>query len=347
MFHYKYIQLVLVRILHPFYRDSISRDFSFSALPGTDSLLKAYGLKPRFDNGELRIYQQQEGDGTASQPIDSVLDLYFTIDVKTDILNITAAPTPANYWFSNLKKNGSYNDTLTAAATLTTEDKIDGFGGQTFNTYFEKGTLSKIDVMKIVPQTGLQVDKTYAIDVESSEQKIVLSKSGYYTIEKFPLVAGAVVQKSKLFLCDEPINKNNLWAFLHLQIVPGIGQKSYQIVLPQLKTFWQYLVMIPRSRTSDGVITEFLYSKTDPRYPDATFAEINPPVNSPLKIYIDETIADTGTGIKKIYVYQSNLKIGLFDGEPPDVSVTIDAKKSEKIATPNRTMAETKILYKI
>jgi len=349
MLYYKYKEFVTVTVKHSYYHDNLSRDFTFTPFPSTAALLNGFGLIPRVVDGSLVLYQQQEKNDVPVQPIDKITDLFFTVRVTSDILNITKSFKPGKYWLSNLNDDGSTSSLLTVKPQLSEEDTIPDYGKQKTILYFKKGTIKEIKVKKIFPHVGLQDIETYTINAFSVEQEIKMTEPGLYYIEKD-------LKSTKMILHDELESMGDFWAVLHLQLKPDDPPKELklELVLKPLVKKWQYFVLEPKNRplTFNPANLAFNYSKGTSRYPVGIIFSLITPVNDQhiLKKQIEALKEDNK--IKDVHVFESNLDIELVDGSSP----VIEIKKApgggaevlaKNISVPTRAMKETKIIYKL
>jgi hypothetical protein len=348
MLYYKYAPLVTVTVRHSFYTDALSRDFAFVPLPGTEVLLEAYGLVTRATQGILSIYQQQEKNSLPVQPVDRLTDLFFAMQVKTDILNITERFGSGRYFFSNLRSGGSYENKLTEAAQLGSDDAVSGFTKLATSLSFARGTLTKISLKKSIPVSGLVNVRSYTIGPEATGQLIEAGQPGLYFIEKERAAGGREV--TKLVLHNELDAAGGFWSLLHLQLVPGTGRQDYVIELQPLSTTWQYLLVESESRPVHLTASSlaFTYTQNASRYPASLpFTLKAPGTYAPaLAKHIDAIKADKN--IKEVHVFESGVPVQLMEGALPGIAVSHGTEVlARNIAVPDRTMKETKILYKL
>jgi hypothetical protein len=348
MFYQKYANLISVFVKHEFYKDKLSPDFNFTPFPNTLTLLNAYGLVTRIVNGGLFVYQQQEKDGKPMQPIDKLTDLFFTVEVKTDILNITTRFDSGRYWFSNLNEDGTYSTLLTEAMQLSELDAVQLVTGQTTTLRFKKATIDNITINKIYPFSGLQRVDSYDINAERTEQEIKVAQPGLYYIEQQFKAGGS--QTTKVILHDELKNTSAPWGILHLQLQPDAQPETYELELQPLKSSWRYLLLEPQSRPVALVPgnLSFAYSKNSSRYPAGiVFNRKNPNTYSASLLQEIEAIKKSDK-IKEVHVFESDRTIALMDGSLPVIKISSGGNEvASNIAIPSRTMKETKILFKL
>jgi len=353
MLYYKYKEFVTVTVKHSYYHDNLSRDFTFAPFPSTASLLNGFGLIPKVVDGRLLLYQQQEKNGVPVQAIDKITDLFFTVRVRSDILNITENFKTGKYWLSNLNEDGTYSNLLTVGEQLAVEDIIPAYDKQTTRLYFKKGTIKEIKVKKIFYDSGKQDVETYTIDAGSMEQEINVTHPGLYYIEKY---IDRDPTETKMILHDELKSMGDFWAVLHLQLKPGDASYDLALILKPLKTYWHYIIVEPKNRTLDPKPAkfEFNYSKDNSNYPEGIkFKLITPGGYHPiLKKQVEAIKKDDN--IQDVHVFESDRDIQLKDGpspsieikEPPDGGGRADVL-AKNISIPTRAMKETKIIYKL
>ena len=352
MLYYKYKEFVTVTVKHRYYHDELSRDFTFTPFPSTGALLNGFGLIPKLMDGKLVLYQQQEKNGDPVQPIDRITDLFFTIRVTSDILNITESFKPGKYWLSNLNDDGTYSKLLSVGTQLGRDDTIHDFGKQAMRLYFKKGTITEIEVKKIFPVSGMQEVNTYTIDAASMEQEIKMTEPGLYFIEKHLKAGGKEI--TRMILHDELDGMGDFWSVLHLQLQPGDVSQDFELELQPLKTPWQYLVLEPKNRplTFNSANLAFNYAPGTSRYPAGIIFNMKSPGSYPALLKKQVDAIKTDSRINEVYVFESNIPIQLVDGPSP----AIEIKKApgagtevlaKNITVPTRTMKETRILYKL
>ena len=355
MFKIRFTPLLSVTVKHNFYNDLISKDFEFIPVPDTNTLLKAYSLNVRMVDGKLMIYQQLNDADHPFQPIDEIIDLYFTIHVNTDILNITENFGQGKYWFSNLKKDGSYSNKLTKDNHLTLEDVLPNVSSQTIRINFKSGTLSSILVKKLMARKGFHKIQTYDVDEAQVFQEVQVNQSGIYVIEK--IFKDGSIEPSEWILHDDLLNAGNYWGVLHLQLEPNTGNKDYVIELKQKETIWQYLLIEPNIRSGPPIEWDNVnlgYSVTSPsRYPSGvTFnrkqASDYPESEYPkdLKNKIDSL--KSSPKVKDVYIFESDRKLEILEGAPPKIKLNRGGQTlAEKMSIPTRSMKETKLMYNL
>jgi hypothetical protein len=348
MLYFKYAPLLSVTVKHSFYLDMVSADFSFDSLPGTAALLEGYGLVPRFGKGGLTLYQQRDQQNIPVQDIDEVIDLFFTMEARTDILNITDRFGAGKYWFSNLKSDGSYKNMLTHDALLGPEDVVDIFSGQTIQLNFAAGTLNQIDLKRILPVSGLQIVHSYAIDALQTELEVQVNQPGWYIMEK-QLSAGGI-QSSRLVLHDDLASATGFWGLLHLQLKPGAGFQAYQMELKPLETSWQYLLVesVGRSIQLDPADLALTYSNKNSRYPPVVFFPLKDPNAYPAALAKEVEAIKTSNKVREVYVFESDRTLQMMEGSLPEIKIAHAGDiLADNISVPARAMKETKVLYKL
>lgn len=257
MFNFKFIQLFSVSIKHTFYDNSISKDFNIIPLPNTATLLQKYGLVARMTNGIFIVYQRLDASGEIFQPIDDEVNLFFTVYLNTDILNITENFGQGKYWFSNLKSDGNYNEKLTKYSMLSSDDIVTNISGQLIRINFPRRSLTNIQIKRITSGKGLEVIESYEIDDEIYFQDVQINLPGKYIIQK--LLKSGVKESADWIIHDDLIRAKNYWGVIHLQLVPLVENRVYTIDLKPKKSIWQYLLIEPKTRNGLPLIGEDLH----------------------------------------------------------------------------------------
>lgn len=301
MFQLKYNILSTIRLLHPYYKDGISRDFIFQPLPETQALFRSYDMISQVQAGQFLLYRRQNEDGsnTPFQAIDEPLDLFFTIQANTDILNITSTIFDSdnkvirNYWFTNLKADGSYKSQLTENTVLSQADKL----------VFDMDTIKDTRLKNRLAQ-------------------LIATKKA--------------------------------WGILHLQLVEGNIASEYNITLPHKQNKWYYVLQEPLGKDFSGHLFDFDYVKEEStsRYPNAaTFnrLNINLAANSDefRRLQAKVRTLQNLDKVNRIYVYESQNDMGLFEEKPPKITLQHDNKVlARRLGVPARADMET-IVYHI
>lgn len=350
MFHLSYIPFLSVSIMHNFYADLVSEDFSFTVLPKTAAILEAYGLKQKNSGGKLLIYQQRDENGQPMQPVDQVLDLFFLATIKTDLLNITESFGKGKYWFSNLKENGSYQNFLTTTTVCGADDELSAVSGEQMQINFIPGRINKISVKKLKSGIGWIDHSSFIIDPKASSKLIEAPSPGLYRIDK-KLTAGGT-ESTKMLLHDDLKNNSEFWSIIHLQVNPGDTDKHYSIELKSKESLWQFYIIEPEGRNGNTIdpnnlLIKFAASSAS-RYPvNANIDLIDPgSFPEPIKQYV-KAIKSAGK-IKEVYVFESGDKLEVLDGEQPQVKILYaNQVLAEKISIPGRSMKSTAIIYKL
>ena len=356
MLYYKYTPLVRVTVMHGYYHDKLSRDFTFTPFPSTVNTLSGFGLIPRLTDGRLLLYQQQEKNGVPVQAIDRIIDLFFTVRITSDILNITRTFKPdiigslkyGKYWLSNLNDDGTYSKLLSVGTQLGKDDTIHGYDKQKTKLYFKKGTISEIEVKKIFPDSGKQDVNTYTIDAAGIEQEIKVTEPGLYFIEKILKAGGREI--TRMILHDELESMGDFWSVLHLQLKPGDGPQDFELELQSLKTPWRYIVLESKNRppSFNPANLAFNYTAGSSRYPAGIIFNMKTPGSYPALLKKEVDAIKSDSRIKEVYVFESDKEIELVDGPSPVIEIKKGAEVLAKnISIPTRAMKETKILYKL
>lgn len=350
MFQFSYSTFLTVSILHPFYTKNVSDDFEFTALPQTAAILDGYGLKYKNINGTLVIFQQLDQDKLPFQEIDTILDLFFSIRIKTDLLNITALTGAGKYWFSNLREDGSYNCTLTKSVALGAGDELPVISRQQTVINFLPGIISAVTVSRIAAGTGWTSVSQAVIDAKSSSLKLDINQAGLYLMEK-ELVAGGK-ETSHVLFSNEMAELSNTWSFVHLQVKPGDNNLVMTIPLKPKESVWQYYLVEPEGRLGGAINAADLamaYSvPATSRYPASTAIKLTDPGTypAPVKQYVNGIMS--GDRIKKVYLFESDAALSILDGEQPQVKIKHQNKDiAGKAIIPARSMNNTSIIYKL
>jgi hypothetical protein len=278
--------------------------------------------------------------------IDKVIDLYFLLQVKTDLLNITTNVGKGRYWFSNLQENGAYQQNMNIS--IANELPETGNQQQMFN--FPVGTVDDITLKRIYAGTGWTPVNTIPVDAVSGAAKVIIEEPGLYQIEK-SLTAGGK-ESMKMIFSDELMKQRNNWSILHLQVKPGDDDMVYTITLDTRKSRWQYYLIEPFDRggsvvNADKLTISYSASPTS-RYPTNMGIQKKLPANySPAeKDYINGLKA--GGKIKEVYLFESQADLQILDGEQPEVKLNKEGGGVlGRIAVPDRSMKNTTIIYKL
>ena len=346
MFNFKYTTFISMEVRHSYYSNAHAADVEFIPLPSTLSLLEAYSLKTRQAAGTLLVYQKRDENDQPFVEIDNIIDLYFLLQVKTDLLNITTAFGKGRYWLSNLKEDGSYQQDI----TLTAANELPEISGQLKRFYFPPDTVTSITLKRAAAPGGWTFVSTTAVDENSGEASVAVKQPGLYLVEKSLKAGGTEV--IKMIFSDELMKQPNSWAVLHLQVKPGDGNLAYTLTLEPLKSKWQYYVVESLGRINPDVNAAALtisYSATSPsRYPATMDINKKAPADySPAEQRRIEGIKTSGK-VKEVYLFESQSELEILDGAPPQVQLHKDGgEKVWKIAVPDRSMKNTTIIYKL
>jgi hypothetical protein len=344
MLHFKYTPLVSLEVKHAFYSNAHATDAVFTPLPSALTIMDAYGMKFRQTDGNLRIYLKRDEAGDPFVKLDSVIDLYFGVQIKTDLLNITDSFGKGRYWFSNLKEDGTYQQQL----TITAASELPDMAAQQTMLNFPVGTVDAVTLKRPAAIAGgWAAVGTEAVDKSSGAVKITVQQPGLYLLEK--QLTGGGTANSKMVLSDELLKQSNNWAVLHLQLKPGDDNLVFTLTLGARSSKWQYYLIEPVDRggaTLDPTKLTIAYSVSGTsRYPAGVGIVKRAP--SPTeKVYIDGLKADGK--IKEVYLFESLVPITLADGEQPIVKLNKDlGGEVGHIAIPDRSMKNTTIIYKL
>lgn len=346
MLHFKYTPLISFAVAHSYYRDQHAADAVYTALPSAAAIMDAYGMKMRQSDGILRVYLKRDENGDPFVKLDTVIDLYFGIQIKTDLLNITNSFGKGRYWFSNLKEDGTYQQQL----SVTADNELPEIAGQQKMFNFPAGIVDTLTLKRpaAVPGGWIAVSTT-AVDQQSGAVKIMVSQPGLYLLEK-KLKAGGT-ETGKIILSDELLKQSNTWSVLHLQLKPGDDNLLFTLTLDARKSKWQYYLVEPLDRggsTVDAAKLTISYSAAaSSRYPaNVAINKKLPPYLPAEKNYIDGLKA--GGKINEVYLFESQTDMELFDGEQPVVKLNKDmGGEVGHIAIPDRSMKNTTIIYKL
>lgn len=350
MFQYSYTDFLSASILHPFYKDLVCSDFTFSPLPQTASILDALGLRFKMIGGKLMLYQQLDADGQPFQSVDAVTDLFFTVSVKTDLLNITETTGPAKYWFSNLREDGSYTNNLTHQPAVTADEALAEIYGQQIVLNFPQGKITAVVVKQLKAGTGWTEIKRLAINDKSSSVSFSIAAPGLYELEK-QLAAGGI-EVVRMVVSDELKAARDLWSVIHLQIKPADKHLDLTISFNARSSVWQYYLVESESRAGGALTAAKLamtyVTRPESRYPAAVTLAIKDPATYPdrVKQYVS-AIRSSGR-VKEVYLFESAAPLTLFDGVQPELKISYANQDiASKVTIPDRSMNQTSIIYKL
>ena len=351
MLHFKYIPLFSVTFTHNYYSDKVAGDFDFKPFPQTSSVLESFGLRAKNVDGKLVVFQQLESDGLPSQEIDAITDLYFSIRVRTDLLNITAAFGRGRFWFSNLKENGSYQNVLTSGAETGPPDELPEVSTQQKQIQFLPGTLASISIQKLKSPGGWTEISNTNVDPQAGSFQLDLNHPGLYRIEKH-LVAGGKEQL-KLVMSNEIAATGDYWSILHLQLKPGDNNLNFSIDLKPRPALWQYFLVEPTQRFGNNTINindlSLKYvASTASRYPANQAIKLTNPnaYSIPMKQYVAAIKA--GGKVRSVYFFEKANDLEVLDGEQPQVKIVYQGQDlAENIGIPMRNKKDNIILYKL
>ncbi len=350
MFQFSYIPFLSVTFLHEYYADGISHDFNFIPLPESAQLLESNGLKFKNLDGKLSLFQQRDKDNQTFQELDPVVDLYFAVTVTSDILNITERFGDGRYFFSNLKKDGTYTAQLTQSGTLGIGDVLPEVYGQKKIFHFASNTINSISLSQISAGTGWVVIRNFVIDNEATSLELNVNKPGLYMLEK--TLKDGTKEQTNLFLSDELSKFTGFWSLIHLQIKPGDQNLMLNVTLTPKKLFWQYFLVEMKGRSGGPIVPanlEVLY-KADPpsRYPANMNLQLKDA--STYSDLVKKQVASilSVSNIKQVYFFESADKLSLLEGQQPQVKIKyLNKEIAGKVSIPSRSMNKTNIIYKL
>lgn len=350
MFQFSYVSLLSVTFMHDFYADKISRDFDFSPLPDTSLIMDSYGLRFKNMDGIFTLFQQHDKNNQPFQALDTIIDLYFKVSVKTDILNISEHYGRGKYLFSNLKTDGTYATQLTQTVSLSLADELPEISGQQKVLNFLPGTVNAVVLSKIVAGTGWAVVNQFPINAKASSLQLDVNNAGLYKIER-DLVGGGKDQTIYL-LSDELLKSGDSWSIIHLQLKPGDNNLAFSVTLTPKQSPWQYFLIEAKGRTGGAIVPgnlEVTY-KADPpsRYPANMNMLFKDPSTYavPVAQYVNAVLSDSK--IKGVYLFESANMLELLDGEQPQVKIKYSSQEiAGKVTIPARSMNKTTIIYNL
>jgi hypothetical protein len=319
-------------------------------LPSASLLLDMYRLRIRNVGGQMIIYQERDANNQPVQDIDSVIDLFFVVRIKTDLLNITEAFGSGKYWFSNLREDGSYQIGLTTAALLSAGDELPVLSTQQKTLNFLPGVYSSIVVQRIVAGAGWQTVQTIPIDAGANSIQLDIPRAGLYRLKKMPS-GGGNAEVSKWIFSDELSAVSNVWSVLHLQLKKGGNNLSFTIGLNSRQSTWQYYLVEPKTRTAVIDPNTLLMKYTippDSRYPANVNMDLVNPANysDQVKRYVASVMEDSS--IRQVYLFQSAATLAILDGLQPQIKITSGGLDMvSKVAIPARSMQNTITIYKL
>lgn len=355
MSHVRYAPFLSVSILHPYYADKLSSDFEFVPMPSTIVALATYGLRISNTGGQLMVAQERDAADQPTSPLDGLVDLFFVIRLKTDLVNITQSFATGKYFFTNLKENGAYQPGLSKSALVSAADQLPPVGPLQQTINFLPGTYSSIVFKRIVPGQGFRPVLTVPVAATATNIQTDLAIPGLYQLESQPAGGGAPVVTQQIF-SDELAAAVAGWAVLHLQLKPGDANLSFTITLSSRQSSWQYFLIEPKKRSGGSSATAInpnslamSYALPDgSRYPAGVNMDLIDPVNYPqsAKDYVASVMADPA--IREVYLFQSDSALAILDGPQPQLKVVYTgADLVSKAIIPTRTMINTTIIYKL
>jgi hypothetical protein len=344
MLHFKYTPLVSLELRHSYYRNAHAADAVFTPVPAALSVMESYGMKFRQSDGNLRIYLKRDEAGDPFVKLDTVIDLYFGVQIKTDLLNITSSFGKGRYYFSNLKADGTYQQQL----TLSAANELPDIAAQQTMLNFPAGTVDTVTLKRPAAIAGGWVAvSTETVDKQSGAVKITVQQPGLYLLEK--KLSGGGTATQKMILSDELLKQSNNWSVLHLQLKPGDDNLVFTLTLGARKSRWQYYLVEPVERggsTVNAAKLAIAYSVSgSSRYPPGV--SIVKKVPSPTEATFINGLKADGS-IKEVYLFESLTDISLVDGEQPVVKLNNDVGgEVGLISIPDRSMKNTTIIYKL
>lgn len=345
MFRLKYTKLFAVKILHPYYKDSISPDFSFIPLDSSRKAMESLGLRHLLQNGQLVIYQQQQEDGTPEVELTDGVDLFFSIQVQTDILNITESLGQGRYWFSNLREDGTLQNQLTFRAIITESDELPPVMKQSARLPIEKEEgIQKITLARTLFNQGSNV--AFEKEIASTDFFIDLNlpNPGKYTLSR--ISANSTTTQISIF-SDELSALSNYWGILHLHISPDLTNREFYISLQAKLQKWQYL--IAEAQTSGMNPTpsagyRITYNQSASRYPANVAFSLLQPASYPEELKRTVSTIKASPAIKAVHVIESDAAIPILEGKSPIVTLWQNNElKSKKLDVPNRKMKQARL----
>jgi hypothetical protein len=355
MIHFRYAPFLTVSILHPYYADKVSSDFDFVPMPSTLAALDAYGLRVRNTSGSLALAQEQDATNHPVNPLDAVVNLFFIIRVKTDLLNITETFTPGKYWFSNLTTAGNYQLGLSASALLSAADQLPPIGPQRQSIAFDAGKYSAMVLQKIIAGKGWQTVQQIPVSATSNSIQTDVATPGVYQVGTLPLDNTPPVMTTRIF-SDELAAAPPGWAVLHLQLKAGDANLNYTLTLNSRFSTWEYFLIEPKLRSGGSSITpinpnslSMSYALPDQsRYPASVTLPLIDPGSypQPVKDYVNSVTADPA--IREVYFFQADKLIAMLDGPQPQLTIGYAGSDLvSKVLLPTRANTSTIIIYKL
>jgi len=350
MFHFQYAPFLTVTVSHPYYVNKISNDLDLMPLPSASLLLDAYRLRIRNVSGQLIAYQERDAGNQPVLELDSVIDIFFVLRVKTDLLNITETFGSGKYWFSNLREDGSYQIGLMTAALLSAGDELPPISPQQKTLNFLPGVYSSVVVQRIVAGAGWQTVQTIPIDASANSIQLDIPRAGLYRLRKMPS-GGGNAEESKWIFSDELSAMSNVWSVMHLQLKKGDNNLNFTIGLNSRQSTWQYYLVEPKTRTTVLDPNTLLMKYTIPpnsRYPANVNMDLINPANysDQVKQYVASVMEDSS--IRQVYLFQSAAKLSILDGLQPQLKITSGGQDMvSKVTIPARSMQNTITIYKL
>lgn len=349
MFTQKHTALFTIAVKHPFYKDLISKDFTFLPIGSTAELLNAYGLTAKTQEGRLIVLQHRTGTDEVFQPIDAPLDLFFLLRTRSVILNITETFANGRYLFTNLNEDGSYRaGGLTNDQTLSAGDKLLRILRQNERLAFDKGVFKQIVLKKI---TGTQLDVAAAYEINETEtyKDLQVNSPGKFLLEKIP-AAGQPAMETVL-ISDEIYGASPYYGVIHLQLPVDFAGLDYGIELKPKESRWQYVLVEPQEQKPPYEKEKLAFeykAKEGSKYPQVMNFNLKEEADFPDQL---KKLAETlkkGAAAGNLFVFESSADIKLAEGMQPEIMLKYgDKTLAKKMKTPDIRMKEPQIIYNL
>ncbi len=352
MFQYRYEPLLSVQFKHPYYLNGVSKDFDCLPTAATVDLLQEYSLKLAQTKGGLKILCQKEYTDAVTTipliPIDQPLDLFFVVQVNSDILNLSdLAGLPKRYWLSNQNADGTFKENLALGATLGSVDELAlSIAPLSLQLALPPGLYRQIQVNKLGETPIRQMD----VLPTQETFNLTISQPGQYRVSK---IKADGTRDETNYLLDQTLHQaSKYWAVLHLRLDATIDYDpanavQYTVNLPHKQSTWRYFVALSKARQTglfDSATSlpmfSLTYEETLP-YPDTSFA-LKPNAN-----WTAEDLAMAGAirndKTAAVFLFETALAVPLFEANSPIVTLLTTGAKKMLLPTPRRDQYTTNL----
>lgn len=351
MFQYRYEPLLSVQFKHPYYLNGVSKDFDCLPTAATVDLLQQYSLKLAQTKGGLKILCQKEytapGITIPLIPIDQPLDLFFVVQVNSDILNLSdLVGLPKRYWLSNQNTDGTFKENLALGATLGSADELAlSIAPLSLQLALPPGLYRQIQVNRLGEIPIRQID----VLPTQETLNLTVSQPGQYRVSK--IKADGTRDESNYLLDPTLHQASRYWAVLHLRLdatidYDPVNAVQYTVNLPHKQSTWRYFVALSKARQAVFALGADLrptfsldYEVASP-YPNTTIA-LKPNASwTTEELTIASAIRDDK--IAAIYLFETAAALPLFEASPPKITLT-DGTRTTYLPTPKRDQYTTNL----